>query len=169
MSTDHHLREVSYQLLAERGVSLEAIAELVLFLQNDYIPNLTMAECLESVEAVLAKREVQNAIITGVELDKLAEANQLSEPLLSILKTDQGLYGIDEILALSIVNLYGSIGFTNYGYLDKTKPGIVDKLNHKDGSPCHTFLDDIVSAIAAAAASRIAHNDPAKSAITNQQ
>lgn len=47
-----------------------------------------MAECLESVEAVLAKREVQNAIITGVELDKLAEANQLSEPLLSILKTD---------------------------------------------------------------------------------
>ncbi|HFX5423453.1 TPA: hypothetical protein ACIEZ2_000906 [Streptococcus pyogenes] len=30
------------------------------------------------------------------------------------------------------------------------------------------FLDDIVSAIAAAA-SRIAHNDPAKSAITNQQ
>ncbi|HER2173867.1 TPA: phosphatidylglycerophosphatase A, partial [Streptococcus pyogenes] len=27
----------------------------------------------------------------------------------------------------------------------------------------------IVSAIAAAAASRIAHNDPAKSAITNQQ
>ncbi|HGC6577143.1 TPA: phosphatidylglycerophosphatase A, partial [Streptococcus pyogenes] len=24
MSTDHHLREVSYQLLAERGVSLEA-------------------------------------------------------------------------------------------------------------------------------------------------
>ncbi|OWC22762.1 phosphatidylglycerophosphatase, partial [Escherichia coli] len=110
MSADHHLREVSYQLLAERGVSLEAIAELVLFLQNDYIPNLTMAECLENVESVLAKREVQNAIITGVELDKLAEANQLSEPLLSILKTDQGLYGIDEILALSIVNLYGSIG-----------------------------------------------------------
>ncbi|WP_218666133.1 phosphatidylglycerophosphatase A family protein [Streptococcus dysgalactiae] len=169
MTTDHQLREVSYQLLAERGVSLEAIAELVLFLQNNYIPNLTMAECLESVEAVLEKREVQNAIITGVELDKLAEADQLSEPLLTILKTDQGLYGIDEILALSIVNLYGSIGFTNYGYLDKTKPGIVDKLNHKDGKSCDTFLDDIVSAIAAAAASRIAHNDPAKSAITNQQ
>lgn len=31
MTTDHQLREVSYQLLAERGVSLEAIAELVLF------------------------------------------------------------------------------------------------------------------------------------------
>lgn len=31
MTTDHQLREVSYQLLAEREVSLEAIAELVLF------------------------------------------------------------------------------------------------------------------------------------------
>ncbi|MFZ2186109.1 MAG: phosphatidylglycerophosphatase A, partial [Streptococcus parauberis] len=39
----------------------------------------------------------------------------------------------------------------------------------KDGKQCHTFLDDIVAAIAAAAASRLAHNDPDKSAITNQQ
>ncbi|KGR73253.1 phosphatidylglycerophosphatase A family protein [Streptococcus phocae subsp. salmonis] len=169
MEKDVQLRQVSYQLLEERGVGLSDIAELVLFLQNSYIPDLTMAECLESVRAVLDKREVQNAIITGVELDKLAEQNQLSEPLLSILKKDEGLYGIDEILALSIVNLYGSIGFTNYGYLDKIKPGIVEQLNAKDGTACHTFLDDIVSAIAAAAASRIAHNDPAKSAITNQQ
>lgn len=139
MTTDHQLREVSYQLLAERGVSLEAIAELVLFLQNNYIPNLTMAECLESVEAVLEKREVQNAIITGVELDKLAETDQLSEPLLTILKTDQGLYGIDEILALSIVNLYGFIGFTNYGYLDKTKPGLLTNSTTKTANPAIPF------------------------------
>ncbi|VGU01982.1 putative low temperature requirement C protein [Streptococcus pyogenes] len=38
MSTDHHLREVSYQLLAERGVSLEAIAELVLFCRMIIFP-----------------------------------------------------------------------------------------------------------------------------------
>ncbi len=41
-------------------------------LQNKYIPHLTQSECLENVEAVLTKREVQNAIITGIELDKLA-------------------------------------------------------------------------------------------------
>ena len=117
----------------------------------------------------MKKREVQNAIITGIELDKLAEQELLSEPLLTILMKDEGLYGIDEILALSIVNLYGSIGFTNYGYLDKIKPGVIAKLNEKDGKQCHTFLDDIVAAIAAAAASRLAHNDPDKSAITNQQ
>ena len=155
--------------LALAGVSLDDIADIVLSLQNKYIPNLNKEECLESIAAVLKKREVQNAIITGIELDKLAEQELLSEPLLTILMKDEGLYGIDEILALSIVNLYGSIGFTNYGYLDKIKPGVIAKLNEKDGKQCHTFLDDIVAAIAAAAASRLAHNDPDKSAITNQQ
>ena len=118
MKSDQQLQEVSYQLLAERGVHLNDIAQLVLSLQNKYIPSLTLEECLDNIQAVLKKREVQNAIITGIEMDKLAEQNQLSQPLLDILKADEGLYGIDEILALSIVNLYGSIGFTNYGYLD---------------------------------------------------
>lgn len=162
------LQIYSYDLLKERGVQLEDIADLVMHLQNKYIPHLTQSECLENVEAVLTKREVQNAIITGIELDKLAEQEALSQPLQSILMTDEGLYGIDEIMGLSIVNLYGTIGFTNYGYLDKSKPGIIAKLNSKDGVYCHTFLDDIICAIAAAAASRIAHNDPDKSAITNQ-
>ncbi|MGT2888668.1 phosphatidylglycerophosphatase A [Streptococcus didelphis] len=169
MKSNLPLQEVAYQLLKERGIGLADMADLVMFLQNKYIPHLTIEECQDNILAVLKKREVQNAIITGVELDKLAEKNQLSQPLLDILKTDQGLYGIDEILALSIVNLYGSIGFTNYGYLDKVKPGIIAQLNLKDGKACHTFLDDIICAIAAAAASRLAHNDPDKSAITNKK
>lgn len=169
MKSDQKLREVANQLLVERGIRLEDIADLVLFLQNRYIPDLTMDEALESVQAVLEKREVQNAIITGVEFDMLADKGELSQPLLGILRADEGLYGIDEILGLAIVNLYGSIGFTNYGYLDKLKPGIIKNLNSKDSGRCHTFLDDIVCAIAAAAASRIAHNDPEKSGIVNQQ
>ena len=32
-----------------------------------------MTECIHNVERVIAKREVQNAILTGVELDVLAE------------------------------------------------------------------------------------------------
>lgn len=168
MKSDQKLREVANQLLVERGIRLEDIAGLVLFLQNRYIPDLTMDEALESVQAVLEKREVQNAIITGVEFDMLADKGELSQPLLGILRADEGLYGIDEILGLAIVNLYGSIGFTNYGYLDKLKPGIIKNLNSKDSGRCHTFLDDIVCAIAAAAASRIAHNDPEKSGIVNQ-
>lgn len=157
------------ELLKQRGVSLEAIADLVLYLQNKYITDLTREECLESITSVLKKREVHNAIITGIEIDQLAEQGVISQPLQTILTNDEGLYGIDEILALSIVNLYGSIGFTNYGYLDKVKPGIIAQLDSKNGTKCHTFLDDIVCAIAAAAASRIAHNNPAKSSITNRK
>ncbi|MBZ5798248.1 hypothetical protein K8353_50405, partial [Burkholderia contaminans] len=39
-------------------------------------------------------------------------------PLQDMIEHDEGLYGVDEILAFSIVNVYGSIGFTNYGYVD---------------------------------------------------
>lgn len=143
--------------MVKRGVKLEDIADLVYFLQEKYHPDLSIDECLENVDRVLTKREVQNAIITGIQLDVLAEKGQLEEPLQSIIGTDESLYGVDEILAFSIVNIYGSIGFTNYGYIDKLKPGILKYLNDKSTGKCHTFLDDIVGAIAAAASSRLAH------------
>lgn len=143
--------------LKERGVDVEDIAELVFYLQVKYHPNLQMEECRTNVDRVLSKREVQNAILTGIQLDELAEKKMLDQPLQDILMKDEGLYGVDEIIALSIVNVYGSIGFTNYGYIDKQKPGILEKLNDKSTGSCHTYLDDIVGAIAAAASSRLAH------------
>lgn len=143
-------------LLEQRGVKITDIADLVYFLQNKYHTDLKMDDCIENVERVLSKREVQNAIITGIQLDILAEKDMLEEPLLSIIKADESLYGVDEVLAFSIVNVYGSIGFTNYGYIDKMKPGILERLNDKRAG-CHTFLDDLVGAIAAAASSRLAH------------
>ncbi|WEG14902.1 phosphatidylglycerophosphatase A [Pullulanibacillus sp. KACC 23026] len=152
------IKQAARNAILERGVKLSDIAELVMFLQKDYHPNLTPELCLENVEAVLSKREVQNAILTGIELDRLTEKGVLSEPLLDMLKRDESLYGIDEIISFSIVNIYGSIGFTNYGYVDKLKPGILEKLNDKSTGACHTFLDDLVGAIAAAASSRLAHH-----------
>ncbi len=143
--------------LSNRGVTTHDIAELVLFLQKSYHENLTIDVCLYNVERVLSKREVQNAILTGIQLDLLAEKRLLEEPMQTIIETDEGLYGVDEVLAFSIVNVYGSIGFTNYGYIDKLKPGILERLNDKSSGQCHTFLDDIVGAIAAAASSRLAH------------
>ncbi|MBY0096961.1 phosphatidylglycerophosphatase A family protein [Mesobacillus maritimus] len=149
--------ETAREWLKKRGVEVEDIAQLVYYLQEKYHPALAMEDCLENVERVLSKREVQNAILTGIQLDILAEQKKLEEPLQSIIAIDEGLYGVDEILAFSIVNIYGSIGFTNYGYIDKQKPGILEKLNDKSSGQCHTFLDDIVGAIAAAASSRLAH------------
>ena len=156
MKESNQLQEKALQLLQERGVTIDDIAELVHFLQK-YHPNLEMSECRYNVERVLSKREVQNALITGIELDILAEKGMLSEPLQDIVKRDEGLYGIDEVIALSIVNVYGSIGFTNFGYIDKLKHGILEYLNDKSSGKVHTFLDDIVGGIAAAASSRLAH------------
>lgn len=155
MSNDP-VAEAANTWLTSRGVTIDDIAELVYFLQVKYHPNLTLEICKENVQSVLSKREVHNAILTGIELDRLAENDMLSEPLLGLIKRDEGLYGIDEIIAFAIVNVYGSIGFTNYGYIDKLKPGILKKLNN-GGPQCNTFLDDIVGAIAAAASSRLAH------------
>ncbi|MBO0471080.1 phosphatidylglycerophosphatase A [Enterococcus sp. DIV0242_7C1] len=160
------LEKKARQLLKERGVEMEDLAELVLYLQKPYIENLDLNTCIENIDSVLSKREVHNTIITGIQLDILAEQKKLLHPLQEIIEDDEGLYGIDEILALSIVNVYGSIGFTNYGYIDKVKPGILAKLNSHEGPEVHTFLDDIVGAIAAAAASRLAHSQPDKSRIT---
>lgn len=144
-------------LLKERGVTLKDIAELVFYLQSSYHDDLTMDICLHNVNRVLSKREVQNAILTGIQLDILAEKKQLDEPLQQTIEEDESLYGVDEIIAFSIVNVYGSIGFTNYGFIDKQKPGILDYLNDPSTGKVNTFLDDIVGAIAAAASSRLAH------------
>lgn len=145
------------ELLQERGVTLNDIAELVFYLQSSYHDDLSIDTCLYNVNRVIAKREVQNAILTGIQLDILAEKNMLDEPLQETIQSDESLYGIDEVIAFSIVNVYGSIGFTNYGFIDKQKPGILAYLNDTSTGKVNTFLDDIVGAIAAAASSRLAH------------
>ncbi|WP_018130881.1 phosphatidylglycerophosphatase A family protein [Effusibacillus pohliae] len=157
-----NVEEAAYQALQQRGVTIEEIAKLTYFLQSKYIPDLTMEACIDSVHHVLQKREVQNAVLTGIELDLLAEKGLLSSPLQETIQTDESLYGVDEVLALSILNLYGSISFTNYGYIDKLKHGILEQLNDKSTGRVNTFLDDLVGAIAAAASSRLAHRHRAE-------
>lgn len=157
-----NLKQTAIDLLVQRGVELRDIAQVVLDLQRDFNDQLTLAQCLESVEAVVSKREVQHALLTGIALDMAAEAGDLPEPLLTILRNDDLLYGVDEVLALAITNVYGSIGLTNFGYLDKTKMGIIGQLNNHEGTgQVHTFLDDMVAGIAAAAAARLAHGGEA--------
>ena len=155
-----NLRSKCISLLEERGVTLDDIADCARFLQAEYHIDLKKEELLESVMSVLDKREVQFAILTGIELDRSAERGQMiDKDLEAILRRDEGLYGVDEVNAYGICNLYGSIALTNFGFIDKRKYGIIDYLNkHGKGGPtCNTFLDDIIGAIAASAASRFAH------------
>lgn len=143
--------------LARRNVTIEDIAEIVFEMQKSYNDGLRMEHCVESVQSVLKKREVQHALLVGIELDELAEKKMLSEPLQTIVESDEGLFGVDETIALGSVFTYGSIAVTTFGHLDKQKIGIIEKLDTKLGLGVNTFLDDLVGSIAASAASRIAH------------
>jgi len=152
--------EKALAMLEKRGVTLSDIVDCVYYLQKPYHQNLQHKDLEESVLKVLDKREVWHALMTAIELDILAEQDRFSnKELEKIVQMDEGLYGMDEVLAYGICNLYGSIAMTNFGFIDKTKYGIVGKLNEDGKKPgiCHTFLDDMVGAIAAAAASRFAH------------
>jgi phosphatidylglycerophosphatase A len=156
-----HSKEVTkaaLDKLQDRGVTIEDIAEIVYEMQFPYHNELEMDDCIESVKKVLLKREIQHAILVGVELDQLAEKKMLSEPLQSIVETDEGLFGVDETIALGAALGYGSIAVTTFGHLDKNKIGIIHDLDTKRGKGIHTFLDDIVASIAANASSRIAHS-----------
>ena len=151
------VEEATKAALARRRVTIQDIADIVYEMQLPYNPGLEMSYCVESVNSVLEKRELQHAILVGIELDELAEQGKLSAPLQQIVESDEGLFGVDETIALGAVFTYGSIAVTTFGYLDKNKIGIINELDTKKGRGIHTFLDDLVASIAASAASRIAH------------
>lgn len=152
--------EKSIELLEERGVTLNDIVDCVVYLQKNYVENINRDDILEIVHSVLQKREVQHALLTGIQIDKETEQGKFGDVELNdIINRDEGLYGIDEVVAYGICNLYGSIALTNFGYIDRVKPGIIGELNDKSSGMCHTFLDDIVGAIAAASASKLAHTN----------
>lgn len=145
--------------LSSRGVTVSDIAQIVLDMQRPYHPDLTHDQSEESVHRVLEKREMQHALLVGIELDELAERGMLSAPLQQLVQSDEGLFGCDETLALGSVLSYGSIAVTTFGYLDKYKMGIIKQLDTKNSEhhKVHTFLDDLVASIAACASGRIAH------------
>lgn len=149
--------EATKQALLRRGVTVKDIAMIVYEMQVPYNADLTMDDCINAVESVLRKRELQHAILVGIELDELAEKGMLSAPLQQIVESDEGLFGVDETIALGAVFTYGSIAVTTFGHLDKNKIGIINELDTNKGNGIHTFLDDLIASIAACAASRTAH------------
>lgn len=155
-------REEMYELnkerLESRGVTIEDIAKIALKQQSKYTENIDFAVCLESTQKILSYPDAFHMIQLGIEIDCLAEQGKLSSPIQEILKADLGLFGIDELFGLELAGNFGIIGRTNFGDLDVNKPGIIAKLNDEgklDGH-CHTFLDDIVGALAACASTRVA-------------
>ncbi|MFD1472777.1 phosphatidylglycerophosphatase A [Companilactobacillus mishanensis] len=159
MELDKKYYEHIIRNLNSREVTMEDIAEIVIFLEKDYVHGLDQTLAIHAINKVLHKREAQNAIMTGIELDILAEKGLLSSPMQRIMQTDESTYGIDENLAITLASLYGSVSVTNYGYVDKLKHGVLGKLNDKSTGKINVFLDDLVGAIAAAACGWLAHNE----------
>lgn len=157
MRMQNGLKQAACEALERRGVDLDDVARLVLDVVREKGLRLTPAECRQHLEKVLEKREVLFAILTGVTLDELAEAGALPEPLQDAVANDWPLYGIDEILATSITNIYGAVSLTRFGYLDKKKPGLVGLLNQKRKGRVHTFMDDLVAALVSSTLARIEH------------
>lgn len=156
------MKDKCIALLKQRGVELDDIVDLVVELQSPYLENLQREEIEQDIFEILNKREVYHSVYTGIALDIATESHSLfDDEITESIRDDYGLYGVDEVLAYGICNLYGSIALTNFGYVDKLKPGIIGVLND-DKNHCHTFLDDIVGAIVASAASKLAHTNGAK-------
>ena len=155
--TPKEMQELNIAMLAERGVTVEDIAKIAYDNQKKYLPDLKEKEMVDSVMEILTKREQFHAILLAVNVDFLAEQGVIMEPLRSILNHDLGLFGLDECIALGISGNYGQIGETNFGHLDVTKPGVISRLND-DPDHDNCFLDDVVGALAAVAAVRVAQN-----------
>lgn len=151
--------EMNTAILKKRGVEIKEIAEIAFRQQSKWNDSISFQDCMDSVEKILSLRDVFHLIQLGAEIDRLTEAELFEGPIQQILATDLGMFGIDELFGLELAGMYGTIGKTNFGDIDVNKPGIVKQLNAdgKEGEPaCHTFLDDIVGAIGAAASTRVA-------------
>jgi len=168
-SRDEMLK-MNVETLKERTVSVEEIAEVAFRQQAKWSDEVSMAECIDSVEKILSLRDVFHLLQLGAEIDRLTDEGLFKGPIQNILKIDLGMFGIDELFGLELAGLYGTIGKTNFGDIDVNKPLVIDRLNDvgKHGGMCHTFMDDIVGALAAAASTRVAqilnekqaHKDP---------
>jgi phosphatidylglycerophosphatase A len=156
--TRNEMFELNKKVLEKRGVALIDIAKISHQQQSRYSDDVSMDVCLESVEKILSLRDVFHHVQLAAEIDRLAEEHLFQGPIQDIILEDFGLFGIDETMGLEVSGLYGTIGQTNFGDIDVNKHGIVKKLNElgKEEGICHTFLDDIVGAIAAAASTRVA-------------
>ena len=143
--------------LLERGVTIEDIAEIAFMQQARYNKNISMRVCIESVEKILSYRDIFHLVQLSIEIDRLAEEGGFRSPIQEIIRADLGMFGIDEVFGLTIAQLYGTIGQTNFGDIDVNKPGSSKAQRRwEEGDCCHTFLDDVVGAIAAAASTRVA-------------
>ncbi|MBQ3420630.1 MAG: phosphatidylglycerophosphatase A, partial [Romboutsia sp.] len=152
------IKKYTIDRLLQRGVSIEDIAEVAFnYLTTNKNLNINLDECINTLLDILNKREILHKIILGIDIDEIVERNLFESPIMDVIKGDDGLFGVDELFGINIADLYGAIGYNTFGYFDKTKPGIIDRLDTSKDT-VNTFLDDLVCGLAAAISSKLLHN-----------
>lgn len=157
--TREEMLQMNIETLKSRTVSVKEIAEVAFRQQSKWSKSISLQQCVDSVEKILSLRDTFHILQLGAEIDRLTDEGAFKGPIQDVLKTDLGMFGIDELFGLELAGMYGTIGKTNFGDIDVNKPLVVNRLNgdgKHEGGLCHTFLDDIVGAIAAAASTRVA-------------
>ena len=81
-------------ILLERGVTIESIAEIAFKQQSKYCDGVSMSVCVESVEKILSYRDIFHIVQLSVEIDRLSEEGQLRSPIQEIIRTDLGMFGV---------------------------------------------------------------------------
>jgi phosphatidylglycerophosphatase A len=166
--TREEMLKMNVETLKERTITVEEIAEVAFRQQSKWSKTISMKECIDSVEKILSLRDTFHILQLGAEIDRLTDEGAFKGPIQEILQTDLGMFGIDELFGLELAGMYGTIGKTNFGDIDVNKPLVVDRLNGEgkhEGGMCHTFMDDIVGALAAAASTRVAQVTNEKEAL----
>lgn len=153
---DQELFDYVVKELDKRGIDEWTVGNAAYAMQHQYYPDVTVEQFGSELTNVLKKREVLNNLAVGFALDDLANRSLLPEPLQTIVANDLGAFGVDEALALSITQLYGTVSSTNYGHADKEKIGFAKELDNSKGT-INTFSDDLFSALASAVCARFAH------------
>lgn len=153
---DQELFDYVVKELDKRGIDEWTVGNAAYAMQHQYYPDVTVEQFGSELTNVLKKREVLNNLAVGFALDDLANRSLLPEPLQTIVANDLGAFGVDEALALSITQLYGTVSSTNYGHADKEKIGFAKELDNSKGE-INTFSDDLFSALASAVCARFAH------------
>ena len=147
-----------WNYLNSKGVTEESIGKLAMGLQKKFLPEVPLEKYISATLEISKKWDILNCCMVGIALDKAASNKQLDEPLQTIMDEDLGVFAVDEVLAYyGFATLYGGIGITSAGWLDKEKTGIIAKLD-QENNYVNVFLDDLIVGLVACVSAKIAHD-----------
>ena len=144
------------QQFADQGITIKEMAREAKADQDEHHVKASLETYVKAIQNQLHKHDVMSCIMTGLAIDRLAEQHKLPEPLQAIVENDLPLYSPDELISISLTQMYSGIAVTNYGARDVHKHALAKRIDEST-EHVNCFLDDMVSAIIAGAEAAIAN------------